>query len=526
MNSETLSGSSIPFSGGMSPSMYAIQQNWSTYMKAGNFLIDTMIQLVVLAMVTYLTEKVKKLCDEIIFYVETGYRFTKRFVANSYHKLNKTKFKHEISREIPYITDKKTINEIFSAVAWYLSTASEIDFNGELYLQLTSEKRIIPNHIKSEYQINKILGQRVNKKIKFGDHDIQYQLDTELVTVFGDKEKKKENFKILLKADVYPDAKNDILFEFTQYCIKKYAESLSDGQWEQMLYINKNGKWEGTKSNQKRKMSTIFLAGDIQDKLVSDLESFVTSEQWYVENDVPYRRGYFLNGPTGNGKTSIIKAASLMFKRHLHYLMLNEIKSDSELFDLFKSIKFDETVLVIEDIDCMADVTKSRATKQDNNDLIETTCEKDNDVMKVLQTTQNLLIKSMLDKDKTELNRNQRVQMFGEENNNQGITLSGLLNALDGLLDCHGRIIFMTTNHKEVLDTALIRPGRCDIEYKIENCGVKEIEKMFKSFFKKDPNPEQLDKLKGNTYSGARISGTLIKYRSVPDEALDHINDE
>jgi len=50
----------------------------------------------------------------------------------------------------------------------------------------------------------------------------------------------------------------------------------------------------------------------------------------------------------------------------------------------------------------------------------------------------------------------------------EGITLSGLLNALDGVATPHGLITVMTTNHREVLDDALIRPGRVDLDEKID----------------------------------------------------------
>lgn len=42
------------------------------------------------------------------------------------------------------------------------------------------------------------------------------------------------------------------------------------------------------------------------------------------------------------------------------------------------------------------------------------------------------------------------------------LDLSGLLNVLDGVVDCPNRILIMTTNHPEKLDPALIRPGRID----------------------------------------------------------------
>jgi ATP-dependent 26S proteasome regulatory subunit len=45
----------------------------------------------------------------------------------------------------------------------------------------------------------------------------------------------------------------------------------------------------------------------------------------------------------------------------------------------------------------------------------------------------------------------------------RSVTFSGLLNALDGVRSQEGRILMMTTNHREKLDPALLRPGRADM---------------------------------------------------------------
>jgi chaperone BCS1 len=52
------------------------------------------------------------------------------------------------------------------------------------------------------------------------------------------------------------------------------------------------------------------------------------------------------------------------------------------------------------------------------------------------------------------------------------MTLSGLLNAVDGLWSCCGEehIIIFTTNHKERLDPALLRPGRMDKQIHLSYC--------------------------------------------------------
>lgn len=52
------------------------------------------------------------------------------------------------------------------------------------------------------------------------------------------------------------------------------------------------------------------------------------------------------------------------------------------------------------------------------------------------------------------------------------VTLSGFLNFIDGLWSSCGdeRIIVFTTNHKERLDPALLRPGRMDVHIHLSYC--------------------------------------------------------
>ena len=52
------------------------------------------------------------------------------------------------------------------------------------------------------------------------------------------------------------------------------------------------------------------------------------------------------------------------------------------------------------------------------------------------------------------------------------MTLSGLLNFIDGLWSSCGdeRIIIFTTNHKDRLDPALLRPGRMDMHIHMSYC--------------------------------------------------------
>jgi len=70
--------------------------------------------------------------------------------------------------------------------------------------------------------------------------------------------------------------------------------------------------------------------------------------------------------------------------------------------------------------------------------------------------------------------------------NTEKITLSFLLNLLDGILETPGRILIITTNHPELLDPALIRPGRIDIKLKVGNCTQTMIIDMLRFFYGDD----------------------------------------
>jgi len=71
------------------------------------------------------------------------------------------------------------------------------------------------------------------------------------------------------------------------------------------------------------------------------------------------------------------------------------------------------------------------------------------------------------------------------------LNLSGLLNVLDGVVDTPGRIVIMTTNHPEMLDPALIRPGRIDKKLMLGYMHPADVSAMIEHYFQEDLNLEQ-----------------------------------
>jgi len=78
---------------------------------------------------------------------------------------------------------------------------------------------------------------------------------------------------------------------------------------------------------------------------------------------------------------------------------------------------------------------------------------------------------------------NKRVQTTAD-GYQSSVTFSGFLNALDGVASGEERIIFMTTNHPEELDPALIRPGRVDLTVLLDDASPEQARRLFVRFYR------------------------------------------
>ena len=115
------------------------------------------------------------------------------------------------------------------------------------------------------------------------------------------------------------------------------------------------------------------------------------------------------------------------------------------------------------------------------------------------------------------------------------MTFSGFLNALDGVASGEERIIFMTTNHVEKLDPALIRPGRVDLIEKIDDATPEQARILFDRFYGgRDVLPniteevEELSRRLGGIVEeelaiGRRVSMAALQGLFIRNEAQDAI---
>jgi SpoVK/Ycf46/Vps4 family AAA+-type ATPase len=91
------------------------------------------------------------------------------------------------------------------------------------------------------------------------------------------------------------------------------------------------------------------------------------------------------------------------------------------------------------------------------------------------------------------------------------------LEILDGVVECPGRMVIMTTNRRGLLDPALIRPGRIDVEIEFGRLGRKEIEEICRKVWCTtkygEMDPALLQQVPEGKWTQAELSQWLYKYQ-------------
>lgn len=215
--------------------------------------------------------------------------------------------------------------------------------------------------------------------------------------------------------------------------------------------LSRWGDWQRRDDLPTRSLESVVLAQGQMERLRTDLEQFLGAEKEYVRRGLPWHRGYLLYGPPGCGKTSVIRALASALGLHLWYAPLSDLEKDTSLLNLISSVG-PRSVLLLEDVDVL------HAVRERNDDQVA------------------------------------------------AVTMAGLLNALDGVATPHGLITFLTTNNRDVIDPALLRPGRVDIQELIDLPTNEQLTRLWSQFYgcdskelDKNSNLAELARFKGST---------------------------
>lgn len=187
------------------------------------------------------------------------------------------------------------------------------------------------------------------------------------------------------------------------------------------------GSWRTRNDLPPRSLNSVSLPPDQLARIVADLGGFLAAEEHYNRLAIPWHRGYMFHGPPGTGKTSLVKALATHFGMDLWYVPLSDLKTENSLMGLLAEVA-PRSLLLLEDIDTIQ-ITHDRDTDQG------------------------------------------------------AISMSSLLNALDGVATPHGLITVMTTNHFDGLDPALTRAGRMDMVEEIAAPTWEQVQALGRHFY-------------------------------------------
>ncbi|KAL4971907.1 BCS1 N terminal-domain-containing protein [Aspergillus desertorum] len=227
-------------------------------------------------------------------------------------------------------------------------------------------------------------------------------------------------------------------------------------------------RWSRITTRPSRAISTVILDGRKKKAVLDDMSEYLREDtrQWYADHGIPYRRGYLFSGPPGTGKTSLSSALAGVFGLDIYVLsLLDPNISESQFLRLFSEVPT-QCVVLLEDIDAAG-----MTLKRENVD----------------STTADTMTTPDPTKKRTKSGAPVPASPPGP------ISLSALLNAIDGVSSQEGRILIMTTNTPQDLDPALIRPGRVDMHIRFELPSREEFRELFRSMFSDVPSVPDLE---------------------------------
>ena len=220
---------------------------------------------------------------------------------------------------------------------------------------------------------------------------------------------------------------------FEQLFSEAHSLAAKANEGKTVVYAARGVEWTPLGDpRKKRPLASVVLDEGVKESVVADVKDFMSRQQWYVDRGIPYRRGYMLFGPPGSGKTSFIQALAGELDFSVAMINLSEMgMTDDKLAHLLTKLP-KRSILLLEDADAAF------------------------------------------------VNRRQR---DSDGYNGATVTFSGLLNALDGVAAGEERIAFLTTNHVDRLDPALIRPGRVDMMLRLGEATRYQASQMWDRFY-------------------------------------------
>lgn len=210
------------------------------------------------------------------------------------------------------------------------------------------------------------------------------------------------------------------------------------------------GRWEECGVSDGRPLHSVVLRTGLLGKIVRDVEDFLAARAFYESRGIPWRRVYLFHGPPRTGKSSLISAIASHINSPMYILSLSAPRMTDDMLLTMMRNAAPGACILMEDIDVAF-------TQRTGSDV-------------------------------------------------SSVTFSGLLNAIDGVGSQQGRLVFMTTNHRERLDAALLE--RVDMDQHIGPCDHDQLRRMFLRWF---PGEEVLAAQFADLQRGCEITPCAVQ---------------
>jgi len=256
-------------------------------------------------------------------------------------------------------------------------------------------------------------------------------------------------------------------------------------------------------------------------EVLSCLEPFINpNHKNHIMNKkygIPFKCVFMLHGPPGCGKSSLIKSTIKLTNRHCVLVSWSKIKTCSDFVALFRPMKIGkkvyspcELIIVFEDFDANSNnILKTReAMMVDDNNKLNINDHIDK------QIEQHIV-------DKTDINNKLEslIKLQATPNEDQ-LTLEYVLNVLDGIVELNNSIVFFTTNTLEIIDPALIRPGRIDKVIQMDYIKSTILEEILHYYYKDQRYHKYKAKIKNidkKNVSHSKIIQNVVESTDIDD---------
>ena len=437
--------------------LITVISNFLNKINTGIIILDTLLIIILSSLIFYLNSSIVK---------NTIIRKIGHFL-NNFNKINK----------IIYSSTDKDLSKRYKALLYFISKKNDPSIN--TMIEVINLKY---NKYTEDLEENNISLYRINQSNVFNiDTNIKgkiYNYDKEKFEISG-----KINYIEITYLEIFSNKLS--LLELENWVEQKYKDyekyiRLKSLDKQLLLEISNNLGEKIIVFDYKFESNITFENRffEKKDEILNKINLILNNKEWYLKRGIPYTLGFLLWGDPGCGKTGFIKALLNLTKRHGISIKLNnnfdlnklkEIIYDDEITDNI-IIPQDNRIIIIEDIDCMSDIVIDR----------------------------DIINKNYKYNKKKDINI---IEPINNYNNN----LIFLLNILDGLHECSGRIIIITTNKPDKLDKALIRPGRIDFNIHFTKATINDIKNMLSFYWNVNILINDLDQQLNMKYSHAEI---------------------